>query len=358
MPVKFVDLNPIHSFLKPKINEVIQAVIESNEYVGGKYIDRFESNFATYLQARHCVTCGNGTDALELALWSLGIKSGDEIIVPEHSWISTASAVETLGARPVFVPCNPEDYTIDVSQITKSITQKTKAIIAVHLYGHPADMQSINEIARIHDLKVIEDAAQAHGAEYHGQKCGTLSDIGCFSFYPSKNLGCLGDGGCIVTNDDDIADRIKTYKNCGQKTKNKHLYSGRNSRMDNIQAAVLNLKLPYLDKWNDERRANAALYTSLLDHTKYALPIVRPYARHVYHIYCIQTSMRAEVIKRLEAAGIEYGIHYPSLLSNLPILNSKKHISMTDYSGRIISLPLYLGIPLEALHEVIKALND
>jgi dTDP-4-amino-4,6-dideoxygalactose transaminase len=358
MSIKFVDLSPIHLPLAARMNKAIQQVIENNEYVGGVHVDRFEANFAQYLKAKHCISCANGTDALEMALWALGIKEGDEVIVPAHSWISTASAVVSAGATPVFVPCNIDDYTINADKIEAKISPATKAIIAVHLYGHSADMGRIQQIAQAHQLKVIEDAAQAHGAAYNGIKCGTLGDIGCFSFYPSKNLGCLGDGGCIVTNSDGLAAEIRAYKNCGQQVKNSHVFWGRNSRLDNLQAAILDIKLPLLDVWNEERRAVAAFYNAHLDSKRYELPVEKNYASHVYHIYCIRTSERDAVMARLDNAGIQYGIHYPGLLPNLVVADGNKITGWDNYADTILSLPVYAGMKREDMQKVVEVLNS
>lgn len=356
MIVKFNDLEPIHSSIKTEINQALQLIIERNEFVGGSFTGQFELNFANYLNVKNCISCGNGTDALELALWALGITSGNEVLVPAHSWISTASCVIALGAKPVFVPCNMDDYTMDTNLIERKITDKTKAIIAVHLFGHPADMDAICSIANTYGLKVIEDASQAHGALYKEKKCGSIGHIGCFSFYPSKNLGCIGDGGCVVTNNDEISFKIRSYKNCGQSTKNNHSFWGRNSRMDDFQAAVLNIKLPHLDNWNNQRRIIANHYKHHINPQKYILPIEKSYAFHVYHVYCIRTQNRERLIKRLSEANIEYGIHYPKLLSNL--FPSTDLLKEKDYCSSILSLPLYIGMPTEKMNRVIEVLNN
>ncbi len=356
MIVKFNDLEPIHSSIKTDINEALQLIIDRNEFIDGSFTEQFELNFAKYLSVKNCISCGNGTDALEIAIWALGITSGDEVLVPAHSWISTASCVIALGAKPVFVPCNTDDYTMNTNEIESKITCKTKAIIAVHLFGHSADMNAICSIANSYGLKVIEDAAQAHGALYNGKKCGSIGDIGCFSFYPSKNLGCIGDGGCVVTNNDEIALQIRSYKNCGQSSKNSHRYWGRNSRMDNFQAAVLNIKLPQLDYWNNQRRMLANYYNKNINPKKYVLPIEKNYAYHVYHIYCIQTQKRDSLIKIFSEANIEYGIHYPKLLPHL--FPSADLFYKNDYCSDIISLPFYIGMSTEKANRVIEVLNS
>jgi len=331
-------------------------------FVSGRYAKTFEDEFAAYLGAEHCIAVANGTDAIEIGLQALGIGPGDEVIVPANSFIATAEGVSNIGALPVFVDCDPIYYTIDTSKIDQKITPRTKAIIPVHLYGLPADMDEVLMIAQFHGLKVLEDAAQAHGATYKGRKVGTFGDAATFSFYPSKNLGAFGDGGAIVTNDPDVAEWARSIANHGQISKNRHTLVGRNSRMDGIQAAVLSIKLRHLDDWIKARRENAWAYNEVLAAGGLQLPREREWCKHVYHLYVTQVVNRDAINERLSEAGIETGIHYPTAI---PFLEAYSHLGYTPADlpvsyhqmGMLLSLPMYAELSAEMIDYVCEVLT-
>jgi len=367
MKIKLVDLGKQNLFLKREINKAINKVINGAAFIGTKsnrFITEFESSFAEYLGISYCITCGNGTDAIEIALRALNVGSGDEVIVPSHTWISTAEAVLNAGAKPVFVDTLYDYYTIDPEKIESKITKKTKAIIPVHLYGLPAKMHEIMKVARKHKLKIIEDCAQAHGAEYDGRKAGTYGDISTFSFFPSKNLGAYGDAGCVVTNSRSLAESARLISNHGQNVKNTHLVCGRNSRMDGIQASILKVKLKYLDDWNEERIKLSELYKLYLsDSGHIKCPAAYKYAKHVYHLYVIQTGERDLYRNKLNQNGIETNIHYPRILPLLKPFKKnsgriKDYANSLEYQERIISLPMYPGLEINKLKKVCKVLRD
>src|SRR5438874_10010181 len=264
MQIPLVDLKAQYATIKNEVDQAIANVLADTAFISGKYAKIFEQEFAPYAGLQHCIGCGNGTDALELALAALGIGPGDEVLVPAFTWVSSAFCVSQLGAKPVFVDMLPTLYTIDPSKIEAKITSRTKAIIPVHLYGLPAEMDEIMAIARKHKLHVIEDCAQAHGATYKGRKVGTFGDIACFSFYPGKNLGAYGDAGCLCTNNEDLATKARKIANYGGLTRHEHEFAGRNSRLDGIQAAILTVKLKYIDRWNQARQRHAKAYTDAL----------------------------------------------------------------------------------------------
>lgn len=313
MAIPIANVGRQNAALKEEIADAISSVIEQSAFIGtahNPFVQQFERQFAAYLGAQHCVGCANGTDALEIALLALGVGRGDEVIVPAISWISSAEAVNTVGAKPVFVDIDARYYTIDESKIDEAITPHTKAIIVVHLFGQSANMQLIRQIAEARKLFVIEDCAQAHGAVYGGAKLGTLSDIATFSFFPSKNLGGMGDAGCMVSNNNDLAERCRLLTNHGQKEKNNHRMLGRNSRLDGIQAAILQVKLPYLDNWNSLRQKKAQLYYSLLANTGLILPEIRPESQHVFHLFVVRAENRDQLFHYLRNNEIEAAIHY------------------------------------------------
>ncbi|MCS6988174.1 MAG: DegT/DnrJ/EryC1/StrS family aminotransferase [Chloroherpetonaceae bacterium] len=363
MTVPFVDLKAQYLTIRREIDDAIAKVISETAFISGKYAKIFEDEFAAYLGVKHCVSCANGTDSIEILLQAMGIGRGDEVLVPANTWISTAEAVTTVGATPVFVDNHPETYTIDIGKIEEKITPRTKAIIPVHLYGLPAEMDEIMAIARKHNLKVLEDCAQAHGATYKGRKAGTMGDCASFSFYPGKNLGAYGDAGGMVTNDDDIAQKARMIANHGQVAKNVHKIEGRNSRLDGIQAAVLSVKLKRLDEWTEARRRNAALYDEWLSDLDIQLPIEPTHSRHVYHLYVVQVPNRDEVIAKLKADGIETGIHYPTALPFTEAYRRFKH-QPSDFPvahrqmSRLLSLPMYAELTEEMIERVCESLKQ
>ncbi|MGH1366134.1 MAG: DegT/DnrJ/EryC1/StrS family aminotransferase [Calditrichia bacterium] len=318
MRVPFVDLHAQYLSIQEKIDAAIADTISQTAFIKGPYVKQFEERFADYIGVRYCVGCANGTDSMEILLRAYGIGPGDEVIVPANSWISTSEVVSTAGAKPVFVDVDPIYYTIDPEKISAAITANTKAIIPVHLYGLPADMDQIMEIAGKHRLIVIEDCAQAHGAEYRGKRVGTIGHAASFSFYPGKNLGAYGDAGGLVTNDEAIARQCRIIGNHGQLQKHHHQIEGRNSRLDGMQAAILNVKLDYLEEWTEARRRAASKYLRLLKDTFLQLPQAPAYSRHVYHLFVVQTDNRETVQQRLNAKGVASAIHYPTALPMLP----------------------------------------
>lgn len=359
--IPLVDLQSNYLSLKQSIDKAIAEVINQNAFIGGsgnKYVQKFESDFGNYLDIKNVVSCANGTDAIEIALQSLGVGIGDEVIVPALTWISTAESVVNIGATPVFVDINESDYTINTSLIEDKITKNTKAIIAVHLYGSPAKIDDISAICKRNNLYFIEDCAQAHGAEFNHKKVGTFGDMATFSFYPGKNLGAFGDAGAIVCNDENLAEISRQISNHGQKNKHNHLRIGRNSRMDGIQAAVLSVKLKSLDNWNLLRIEHAKHYNYLIDN-KYKKPKIDELNKSVFHLYVIKTKNRAEVITELEKNNISFGIHYPTPLSEMKIF---KHFSncpiAIDVCNSIISLPMFPELKKSQIEYISSVLNN
>lgn len=359
MSVPFVDLKAQYLSIKPEIDAAIQSVLDKTTFIGGEEVKRFEEEFATYAGVSHCIACANGTDAIEMALKALGIGQGDEVIVPALTWISTAGAVSNVGAEPVFVDVLADERTIDPIQIEQKITSKTKAIIPVHLYGMPAHMPEIMAIAKKHNLKVIEDCAQAHGAAINGKLIGTFGDIATFSFYPGKNLGAYGDAGAVVTNDAQLAETIRCMANHGQLSKHNHNIIGRNSRLDTLQAAILRVKLRYVEKWTEQRIAVAARYNTTLKGLK--LPVVPEGYKHVYHLYVVESSGRDDLMEAFKRANIGCQLHYPTPLPFVEAYRYTGH-SAGDFPvaeklcAEILSLPMYAEMGDDDIHTVVKAL--
>jgi dTDP-4-amino-4,6-dideoxygalactose transaminase len=363
MRVPFVDLKAQYASIKDEIDEAISRVVGETAFVAGKYAAAFESEFAAYTGAANCVAVANGTDAIEIALLALDIGRGDEVIVPANTFFATAEAVANVGADVIFVDCEPHFYNIDTAKIEEKITSRTKAIIPVHLYGLPAEMDDIVTVARKHNLKIIEDCAQAHGAKYKGQTVGTFGDAATFSFYPGKNLGAYGDAGAIVTNDSDVAERGRLIANHGQPTKYRHTIIGRNSRMDGIQAAVLSAKLRHLDDWLNARRNHATRYSELLADTGIALPSPSEHATHTYHLYVIRVKDRDAVAAKLNQAGIDTGLHYPTALPFLEAYAGENY-QPSDFPvaheqmSELLSLPMYAELTDEMIEYVSKNLKN
>lgn len=345
------------------MDAAIAAVIRDSAYIGGDVVSDFEAAFARYLGLEHVVSCANGTDSMEIILKAWDIGPGDEVIVPAHSWISTSEAVGNVGATPVFVDVEPLHFTLDVGGIERAITPRTRAIIPVHLYGHPADMPAIMAIAGHHGLKVLEDCAQAHGAAIAGRLAGTFGHAASFSFYPGKNLGAYGDAGCMATDDADLALRIRRIANHGQQGKHNHLTEGRNSRLDGLQAAILSAKLPHLDAWNRARNEVAAAYAEGLRGQPVDMPGVRPDCRHVFHLYVIRTDRRDGLLQHLRQAGVEAAVHYPTALPFLPCYRTLGH-SPADFptafanQSRILSLPIFPEMTDEMIARVLDVVHD
>lgn len=353
--VPFLDLRAAHDPIRAELLSAIGNVIDANAFAGGSFVAKFEEDFAAFCRAKYAVGVGNGTDALWFALLGLGIGPGDEVITVPLTFIATAEAITFCGARPVFVDIEETTYTMDPGRLEKAITPRTKAIIPVHLYGQTADMKPIREIAARHGLPVIEDACQAHGAEYHGQRAGSLAAAGAFSFYPGKNLGALGEAGAVVTDSEELAQEIRILRDHGQETKYHHARVGWNGRMDGIQAAVLRLKLKFLAEGNDARRAHAAEYDRLLaGNEAIGLPATATGRRHVYHLYVVRVKRRDQVIDRLKQRGVSCGVHYPVPLHLQPAYRMLGYrpgaFPIAEACAReVLSLPMYPQLTQEQI---------
>jgi dTDP-4-amino-4,6-dideoxygalactose transaminase len=363
MKIPFFELKHLHDEIREEIERAIQNVLCGNRYVCGEEVEAFEEEFARYCGTRYCVTVNSGSDALRLMLMSMGSKMGDEWIVPAHTFIATWMAVSLTGAKPVPVDIDPISYNVDPKCVRAAITKRTKGIIAVHLYGQPAAMSLLQKIARHHGLYLIEDACQAHGARLSKNRVGSLGDAAAFSFYPTKNLGCLGDGGAVTTNNHRIARRIRSLRNYGSLKKNVHTFIGLNSRLDEIQAAILRRKLTRLDRWNQHRRKLAALYLKLLvGIPDLVLPQNAPHSYHVWHLFVVRHPRRNWLKAQLLKRGIETAVHYPCL----PIeqkaygirkrnLNSLKNSFLA--ARQCLSLPLHPGLSEEKIKTISRSLS-
>ena len=361
MKIPFVDLHAQYLSIKDEIDEAIAKVIAESAYIRGRQVEAFEQAWAKTLGVQRCVSCANGTDAIYIALRALGLRHGDEVITSAHSWISTSETITQAGGRVVFCDTDEDTFTIDPLDIERKITPATVGIIPVHLYGQPADMEVIMAIAKKHNLWVIEDCAQAHLAKYHGELVGTFGNVATFSFYPGKNLGAYGDAGCVVTNDDRLADWMATFARHGGK--GDHVMEGINSRMDGLQAAILNAKLPYLPAWTAARRNVAARYDDLLGDVG---DVITPKAvrgrDHVYHLYVVRTENRDALRKHLSEAGISTVLNYPKALPFYPAYSYLGHVPK-DFpvscfnQSRILSLPIYPEMGTEMIDYVVKCID-
>lgn len=343
--IKFLDLAKQYESIKSEIDKAIQDVIESSAFIGGKFVAKFETEFANYCQSKYCIGVGNGTDALEIAIEALNMPQQSEIIVPSNSFIASSEAVTRQGHKVVFVDVEPNCYTISLSDIRDKITPNTRAVIAVHLYGHPCDMKQLMEIAHKNNLYIIEDCAQAHGAECHDQKVGSIGHIAAFSFYPGKNLGAYGDAGAITTNDEKLAIKARMIANHGRVAKYDHEFEGRNSRLDGLQASILSVKLKHLPFWTSHRIKIANLYCKLLqDEKNITLPVRETWAKQVYHLFVIRAEQRDHLKEYLNEKGIETGIHYPITLPKLKAYDylhqSRDSIFANQVSQQLLSLPI------------------
>jgi dTDP-4-amino-4,6-dideoxygalactose transaminase len=362
MKIPFVDLHAQYLTIKREIDRAIADVIAQSAYIRGPHVDAFEEAWARTLGVKRCVSCANGTDAIYIALRGLGLKRGDEVITSAHSWISTSETITQAGGRVVFCDTNEETFTIDPADIERKITPATVGIVAVHLYGQPADMGAIIAIARKHNLWVIEDCAQAHLASYKGQLVGTFGNVATFSFYPGKNLGAYGDAGCVVTNDDRLADWMTTFARHGGKSD--HVMEGINSRMDGLQAGILNAKLPHLPAWTAARRRVAACYNELLEDVGDVItPTVKSDRDHVYHLYVIRTENRDALREHLTQAGISTVVNYPKALPFYPAYAYLGHVPKNFPAAyfnqsRILSLPIYPEMPEDAITHVANVISQ
>jgi dTDP-4-amino-4,6-dideoxygalactose transaminase len=362
MQIPLVDLQAQLQPMKQKIMAEIEGVLEGMQLFLGPQSQTFENDFAYYCGCNYGVGLSSGTDALALALRACDIGQGDEVITVANTFIATVEAIALVGATPVFIDIDPDTYTMDWRQLDQALTSRTRAIIPVHLYGHPVDMQPILDFAHQHGLRVIEDASQAHGAIYKGQRVGGIGDIGCFSFYFSKNLGAYGEAGACVTNDVQLAESIRKYRDHGSLIRYQHETLGVNARMDEIQAAVLRVKLPYLEQWNSGRRTHAKFYNEQLKGVVEAIPLVRPWATHVYYVYVVQVHERDAFRQALEQEGIATGIHYPTPIHLQPACShygyARGMLPVTEaVTGRIVSLPMYPELTAEQLQTVVNAVK-
>lgn len=361
--VKFLDLVTQYQTIKQEIDTAISDVISKSAFIGGEYVQTFEKEFAEYCDAKFCIGVGNGTDALEIAIESLNLPQSSEIIVPANSFIASSEAVTRQGHKVVFADCDPQSYVISIDDLEKRITKKTKAIMAVHLYGHPCDMEVLETLANRHGLYIIEDCAQAHGAEYKGQKVGSIGHVASFSFYPGKNLGAYGDGGAITTNDETIAKKCRMIANHGRISKYNHEFEGRNSRLDGLQAAILSVKLKRLHEWTEKRIAVADYYLKNLKNVKeIILPVRQDWAKQVYHLFVIRTEKRDELKAFLADEGVQSGIHYPISLPKLHAYsyveqdNDDMFANQTD--TKLLSLPIGEHLNIQDLEKVVTAIKE
>jgi dTDP-4-amino-4,6-dideoxygalactose transaminase len=364
MKVPFLDLKAHHAPMIDEFGGAIREVIESSAFAGGPFVERFEEEFAAYCGSRYAIGVGNGTDALWLTLLALGIGEGDEVITVPNTFIATVEAITYCKARPVFVDVDETTFTMDAAELEKSLTARTKAIIPVHLFGQPANMDPILKFARAHGLFVIEDAAQAHGAEYKGRKAGTIGDAGCFSFYPGKNLGAVGEAGAVVTNNPELRDKIQNLRDHGQTRKYCHTLMGWNCRMDGIQAAVLSVKLRHLDKANLLRREHASQYNQAFAGVDdVATPFEANYARHVYHVYAIRIQQRDEVRRLLEENGIGCGVHYPipihlqEACRRLGYMQGAFPVA-ENLADEFLSLPMFPELTEDQIEYVVRCVSE
>ena len=364
MNVPFVDLKAQYSTIRDQMQAAINEVLDSGCFVLGRHVELFEKEFAEYCGSAEAIGVGSGTEALHLALEACGVGPGDEVITVSHTFIATALAISWTGATPVFVDIDPDTYTINVEQVAHAVTGRTKAVVPVHLYGQCADMDPLLALAQEHALWVIEDAAQAHGATYKGRKAGSMGHLGCLSFYPSKNLGACGDAGAITTNDTTLAERLRLLRNYGQMLKYHHSSQGYNSRLDELQAAILRVKLRYLDHWNSARQTLATQYDELLA-DRVETPQVRPGNSHIYHLYVIQSEDRDTLQQALQAKGIGTLIHYPIPIhrqvayQNQGAFRQVGSLPVTErVSQRVLSLPMYPELTMDQVELVARAIVE
>ncbi|MFN8259057.1 MAG: DegT/DnrJ/EryC1/StrS family aminotransferase [Bacteroidales bacterium] len=362
MKIPFVDLNIQYKLLKKDIDAAIQSVIDRTAFIKGEEVEEFEKSFAKLYGVKHCIGVANGTDALYIAMKMLGVGPGDEVITVSNSWISTSETIVQTGAKPVFVDID-EYSTIDVTKIEEKINENTIAIIPVHLYGQPADMKAIKAIAEKYQLYLIEDCAQSHFAEFEGKKTGTFGDVATFSFYPGKNLGAYGDAGAIITNDDELANKMRMYANHGALKKHVHITDGINSRLDTIQAAILKVKLPYIFQWNEMRLKNARYYDDTLEGVGDIItPAVRKNVTPIYHVYSIRTRHRDDLMNFLTENGIGTAIHYPVALPFMETYNWLNHKPEEfprayQFQHEILSLPMYPELKIEMMNYVAEVIK-
>jgi dTDP-4-amino-4,6-dideoxygalactose transaminase len=359
--IPFVDLKAQYASIKHEVDAAVGSTLERCQFVLGEEVAAFEREFASYIGAAHAIGVNSGTSALHLAMLAANVGPGDEVITVPFTFVATVAAIHYTGARTVFVDIRPDTFTMDLDAVEAAITPRTKAIVPVHLYGQPADMEAVLRIARKHGLAAIEDAAQAHGAEFNGQRVGALGDIGCFSFYPGKNLGAAGEGGMVVTNDAGLARTVRMLRDWGAEKKYEHVLKGYNYRLETLQGAVLRVKLRHLESWTEARRTAAARYNDLLAGSGIPTPREVAGARHVYHIYAIRTSLREKVQGGLDAAGVQTGIHYPIPVHLLPAYADLGYAKgqfphSEKAAAEVLSLPMYPELTADMQEQVAAAL--
>jgi dTDP-4-amino-4,6-dideoxygalactose transaminase len=361
--IPLVDLKAQYAAIKPEIDSAIQRVVDSTAFILGEEVADFERDFAAYLGAQGAVGVASGTSALQLALLAVGVGAGDEVITTAHTFVATAEAISHTGARPVFVDIDPLTYNIDPRLIEKAVTPRTKAIVPVHLYGQPADMTTITAVAKGHGLRVIEDAAQAHGAEVNGRRCGSLADLATFSFYPGKNLGAYGDAGAVTGNDPELLEKVRKLRDHGRLSKYEHDEIGFGERIDALQAAILRAKLSHLEDWTEARRRNATIYSELFAGSQVIAPRAAPNVRHVYHLYVIRCSGRDALLDHLKSKGIGAGIHYPVPLHRQPAYLSRGYAELSlplteAAAAEILSLPMYPELTEEQIGYIAESVRE
>lgn len=371
-PIPLVDLKAQYATIKKEVDEAIQKVLNSAAFIKGLYVNEFEESFAKYCGVKrdglgenklHCVGCANGTDAIHLAAWALGIGPEDEVIVPTHTFIGSTEGISQLGAKVVFCDIDPDTFLLDYQSIEALITSKTKAIVAVHLYGQPCNMNQICSLADKHSLFVIEDAAQAHGAFWENDRTGSLGDIACFSFFPGKNLGAYGDAGAVVSKHKELIDKVRQIANHGRLDKYEHMFEGMNSRLDGLHAAILSVKLNHLDKWTEKRNKIADQYSNLLDIEDIGLPKIDPSAYSAWHLYVIKVEQRDELLAYLHEKNIRAGIHYPIPLHLQPAYakysNKRNQYPHAEkIASQIISLPIYPELDEIQIMRVVSTIQE
>ncbi len=362
MTIPFVDLKAQYHSIKPEIDAAVVRVFESSQFVLGAEVAAFEKEFAAYCGVESAMGVNSGTSALHLAMLAAGVGPGDEVITVPFTFVATVAAICYTGAKPVLVDINPRSFTMDPEKLEAAITKKTKAIIPVHLYGQCADMDPILEIAKKHGLVVIEDAAQAHGAEYKGRKAGSIGDMGCFSFYPGKNLGAYGEGGMVTTSNPDYTRTIRMLRDWGAEKKYQHVLKGYNYRLEGVQGAILNVKLKYLEKWSNDRLSHAKLYNQLLAGSKVETPEIMAYGKPVFHVYAVRTTERENLMAYLTKEGIQHGIHYPFPVHLLPA-HADLGYKPGDFpesekaANQVLSLPMFPELTDEQIHIVSDAVQ-
>ena len=362
MKVLFNDVKSVNDTIALELDGAFQRLLRSGRFILGQEVESFEAEFAAYCGVQHCIGVASGMDALQLSLLAYGIGPGDEVITVSHTFTPTAFAIAASGATPVFVDIDPQAYTLRPDQIEAAISERTRAILPVHLYGHCADMDAILEVAAQHKVDVIEDAAQAHGSRYKGRRAGSMGRLGCFSFYPTKNLGALGDAGAVTTNDPELATRLRQLHNYGATRKYHHETMGYNSRLDELQAAILRVKLPHLEGWNERRRRLAEAYLSRLEE-RFSAPKVKAECIHNYHLFVIQSEERDRLQEHLRARNIETLIHYPLPCHLQQAFRKIKHrccdLSITErVARRVLSLPMFPTLTVEAVEHIARCVNS